>query len=596
MHYPRVNGLRADEAMLRDIRFLLKTHYSGSRALVIGIDDYTKAPPLSYAVSDADGAAEALVLHLGFPEANIVRLTNKEATKASILHAYLALTGDSVDADERVVVFYAGHGHTVSGYRGDIGYLVPWDADPGDLSTLIKWDELTGNSELVRAKHMLFIMDACYGGLALTRNAPAGSTRFLKDMLLRYSRQVLTAGKPDEVVADAGGPLPGHSVFTGHLIQGMEGAAATDGGVITATGLMSYVYGKVASDKNSRQTPHFGHFDGDGDMILLAPGLADLDSDDSKDLDMLIVLPAATEGPTEESRSIKTANVKRLLAGPSTSIELHDYVMSEVQALLSATSEDNFAHSGQFSDEEFLSRVARYEEAVADLSVMLACIGYWGQPDNRSVLRKSVVRTIEHYGVESGLQAWLVLRWYPAVIQLYSIGIAAMHGDRHDCLHSLMGAPVGASGRHSGQHPLAVVMSDAILELTRTGVFKRIPGYERHYAPMSEHLFKVLQPGLDDALFVGQDYERAFDEFEVLFALVNADISVQNGVSAWGNVGRFGWKQQHGLGPLSRMVDRVHTEAESSPILQAGIFGGTVERFDAAALPYLDSINKMGWR
>src|SRR5439155_10124504 len=112
------------------------------------------------------------------------------------------------------------------------------------------WDDLTRNSELIRAKHMLFVMDACYGGLALTRNTQPGSARFLKDMMLRYSRQVLTAGKANEVVADSGGPLPAHSVFTGHLIEGLRGKATAANGVITANGLMAYVYQSVANDQN----------------------------------------------------------------------------------------------------------------------------------------------------------------------------------------------------------------------------------------------------------------------------------------------------------------------------------------------------------
>ena len=146
-----------------------------------------------------------------------------------------------------------------------------------DFATFIRWDELTRNAELIRAKHMFFIMDACYGGLALNRYLHPGSTRFLKDMMLRYSRQVLTAGKADEVVSDSGGPLPNHSVFTGHLIEGLRGKAATEDGIITAGGLMAYVYGKVAKDKNSNQTPHYGYFDGDGDFIIQAPELAELE-------------------------------------------------------------------------------------------------------------------------------------------------------------------------------------------------------------------------------------------------------------------------------------------------------------------------------
>jgi hypothetical protein len=94
---------------------------------------------------------------------------------------------------------------TQTGRRGEVGFLVPHDGDLSNLSTLIRWDDLTRNAELIVAKHILFVMDACYGGLAITRSLSAGSMRFLKDMLQRYSRQVLTAGKANEVVADAGG-------------------------------------------------------------------------------------------------------------------------------------------------------------------------------------------------------------------------------------------------------------------------------------------------------------------------------------------------------------------------------------------------------
>src|SRR4029077_9224245 len=95
-----------------------------------------------------------------------------------------------------------------------------------------------------------------------------GSMRFVRDMLQRFSRQVLTAGKADEAVADAGEPRAGHSIFTGHVLDAMEGAAATVEGIISANGIMAYVYDKVGNDANSYQTPHYGFIDGDGDFIF----------------------------------------------------------------------------------------------------------------------------------------------------------------------------------------------------------------------------------------------------------------------------------------------------------------------------------------
>src|SRR5947208_2370067 len=140
-----------------------------------------------------------------------------------------------------------------------------------DKSKLIRWDDLTRNADIIPAKHILFVMDACYSGLAIQRAGQPGERRFVTDMLQRQSRQVITAGKADEVVADGGGPRGENSIFTGYLLEGLHGKAADDGGVITASNLMNYAYRKVSTDSRSNQTPHFGHIDGDGDFILWQP-------------------------------------------------------------------------------------------------------------------------------------------------------------------------------------------------------------------------------------------------------------------------------------------------------------------------------------
>ena len=198
--------------------------YEKSHALIVGINAYKNGGPLLHAVNDAVAVADALIGKFNFAAENVKVLLDAEATRDKILWEFLCFVDASkVGPNDRIMIFFAGHGHTVSGRRGETGFLVPVDGKADDLSTLIRWDELTRNADLIHAKHMLFLMDACYGGLALTRTTiPPGSMRFLKDMLQRYSRQVLTAGKADEVVSDAGGTRPGHSIFTSHLLDGLE--------------------------------------------------------------------------------------------------------------------------------------------------------------------------------------------------------------------------------------------------------------------------------------------------------------------------------------------------------------------------------------
>jgi uncharacterized caspase-like protein len=149
---------------------IYKPTYEKSWALVIGINDYRAASPLGYARQDAEAFAEILTSHFGFLQNNVVVLLDQDATRARILSEFLHFTEDCISPDDRIAVFFAGHGCTRTGKRGEVGFLVPVEGDPSNLNTLIRWDELTGNAELIPAKHLLFVMDACYGGLAIRRN------------------------------------------------------------------------------------------------------------------------------------------------------------------------------------------------------------------------------------------------------------------------------------------------------------------------------------------------------------------------------------------------------------------------------------------
>ncbi len=183
---------------------IYKPSYSHSHALVIGINDYVAASPLAFAVADAKAVSQILQARFEFPTANVTLLLDEHATKAAILKAFFAYSLGSTGPDDRLIVFFAGHGQTVEGRRGDVGYLVPHDGDPDDLGSLIRWRELTEGADMFDAKHVLFLMDACYGGLAVTRARPAGSMRFMRDMLRRGSRQVLRRERPTRQSATRG--------------------------------------------------------------------------------------------------------------------------------------------------------------------------------------------------------------------------------------------------------------------------------------------------------------------------------------------------------------------------------------------------------
>jgi hypothetical protein len=535
-----------------------------------------------------------LIEQFNFAPENTRLLLDGEATGAEIRKAYLRFTKEDIQLDDRIFVFFAGHGTTRSGMRGEVGYLAPVDANIDDVSTLIRWDDLTRNIELIHAKHILFIMDACYGGLAVTRSIHSGSARFLKDMLKRVSRQVLTAGKADEQVADAGGPIAGHSVFTGHLLQGLDGAAATQDGVLTANSLMSYVYSKVSADAGSFQTPHFGHIDGDGDFIFKAGILDFQEEDDRAGFDSLLIVPYPEETSSNADLKSKVVRTKALLGDPEKSIELHDFVVDEVKKFLSATNKDSFDIQTEFSIENMLDRLSLYEIHTKDLAVIEACIAYWATNAHRQILRKATSRSTDHLETQGGLNIWLNLRWYPLVLQTYCIGIAAIEGGRYDALSDLFLTEI-QDGEKS--QSLLCRVSYAISEFSRSSIFKSVPGYDNKHTPMSEYLFKLLQPQLDDALFIGRNYEQAFDEFEIMLALSNADDQRQKKRNAWGPVGRFGWKHTHSdQSPFNKVIERANLDGEKWPPIKNGLFGGETKRFNETSAEYLERVlNRLGW-
>ena len=430
-------------------------------------------------------------------------------------------------------------------------------------------------------------MDACYGGLAITRSLSAGATRFLKDMMLRGCRQVLTAGKADEVVSDSGGPLPNHSVFTGHLIEALKGAAQTEEGVITANGVMAYVYDRVSKDPQSNQTPHYGFIDGDGDFVFKAPELEKLSQQSKTDEDISISVLTVNIGEDITENTLEN-RVKSYLSDKTLTIQLHDLAVQYTRKYLEETTLDHFpVLEITFSDEEFIKRLARYEACTTDLRTIMILVAHWGNSDYQQFIRNPIRRMTELPRPGLGvpyLSFWTDLCWYPIILTSYATGIAAISAENYSNLDVLFNTPMNSSNPSELPQPLVLALAEGTSQISDK--FKSIPGHERHYTPLSEYLYNVLQVQLNDLLFFGQDYERCFDEFEIMLALLHVDWQLQNHpeTQVWRFIGRFGWKHKYRLqqSPFLKIFRTAKSEKTSWGPLKAGLFGGSFKRFERA--------------
>jgi hypothetical protein len=241
-------------------------------AAVIGINTYQhpEIPALSYAVNDARSVAAALE-RLGFTSERIFLLLDAQATRQgieSVLYDRLRAAG----VNDRLFVFFAGHGETMALPHGDTeGFLLPHDANPRNLfTTAISMSDVRRIGQRIAAKHILFAVDACYSGftVAQARSPQRVDTNYLRLILQDPAVQVITAGKSGEKVYEE----RGHGLFTMQLLKAFEGYADADqNGVLLTTELAAFLQSRVMRETEGRQHPQFGQLAGEGQFVFVLP-------------------------------------------------------------------------------------------------------------------------------------------------------------------------------------------------------------------------------------------------------------------------------------------------------------------------------------
>ena len=249
--------------------------YDNSWALIIGINDYENVPDLHYAVEDALAIKNMLINEFNFSRNNVRVLIDKEATQSNINREMSKLL-KSADVNDRVVFYFAGHGETEALGLEEVatGFLMPSDADVENLYfSAIPMEDLRNVSKFSKAKHMLFLVDACYSGLAAvnTRGLSTNSPNYIDKITRENARQIITAGQKDEKVLEK--DEWEHSAFTKNLISGLKDKKANLNGddFITASELGFYLQEKVSLDTENSQTPQVKRLTThEGEMIFLS--------------------------------------------------------------------------------------------------------------------------------------------------------------------------------------------------------------------------------------------------------------------------------------------------------------------------------------
>ena len=114
----------------------VKGFYDQSWALLVGINKYKHGNNLNFAVNDVNRTRKVLVNRFGFQENHILTLLDEQATKKNIEDAMSKFADpDRIGKNDRVLIFFSGHGATVTLPRGkgQMGFLITHDAENGKL-------------------------------------------------------------------------------------------------------------------------------------------------------------------------------------------------------------------------------------------------------------------------------------------------------------------------------------------------------------------------------------------------------------------------------------------------------------------------------
>jgi len=265
--------------------------YETSYAILVAIDDYgrerdpdrgpTRLDPLGDMVKRAEELKSALIA-VGFPEANILTLYDRQATSGRITRELERFwEGEERSGADRLFFYFGGHGR---GEEGN-GYLVTYDYDadrPARTSFLMS-DVLHRHFRYAQVHHMLFALDACSSGLAIPGLQTLDDLE--EDRIRRFrrlanvlgdtehvARNLLVAGTREEQAIYVNG-----GIFTRALTDGLRSRADWNrDGVIQFEELALHIKNSVRAEAlrtGLEQTPAYYSAEalGSGRMLFLIP-------------------------------------------------------------------------------------------------------------------------------------------------------------------------------------------------------------------------------------------------------------------------------------------------------------------------------------
>jgi uncharacterized caspase-like protein len=203
-------------------RIIASHNFNKSYALIIGIGNYDNYNDLDSPVNDALRVRDFLKQD-GFDE--IITITDSKVTIDRLNNLMEEVFPEKLTKNDRFLFYFSGHTETrILSSDEKRGYLVLKPARKKNWSQMVDMPRLRQWSmNVLGARHTLFILDACFGGLAGFDPDFYPQSQNIERMF-QPAHQLVTAAEEDEQSY----AVDGRGIFTDAFLQAVSGEGDSD--------------------------------------------------------------------------------------------------------------------------------------------------------------------------------------------------------------------------------------------------------------------------------------------------------------------------------------------------------------------------------
>ena len=237
-----------------------------SQALIVGASRYLHVGKLRTTL-DVPGVREVLASpdYCAYPPECVTVLDEEAATRDNLIEALEATCERARAPGSRTFFYFSGHGG--QGADGS-SYILPVDARKGQYrTTAVSARELSHYLDRC-AGELTVVLDCCRAAGMASRNvlldpaSPAGPALGLTAFADGFRNEIRARGRVVFAASGADGtsyvsPEAPYGIFTGHMLDGLRGAASTSGGDVTVAQLFDYLQQRVVLSSSTAQRPSF---------------------------------------------------------------------------------------------------------------------------------------------------------------------------------------------------------------------------------------------------------------------------------------------------------------------------------------------------